>query len=195
MGFFSGITGKASRTAANIQNAKLQQALDLQQGNRSALEGLFGGAVQRGDASSGALNALLGLAGPQAQQSAFGQFKEAPGTEFVRQQGLQGIDRSAASRGQLFSGKTLADASQFNAGLAQQGFGNYINQLLALSQQGGADRGNFANALTGNTNAQSNLLGQQGNALAQGRIGQANAQTGLLNFGGGLAGRAAGFFS
>lgn len=47
-------------------------------------------------------------------------FEEDPGYQFRRQQGMEGIQNSAASRGNLGSGATLKALAQFNSGLASQ---------------------------------------------------------------------------
>ena len=63
-------------------------------------------------------------------------FQEDPGYQFRQQQGLQGLDRSAASRGGLYSGGHSADLLNYSQGLASQEYGNFYNRLMGLSNQG-----------------------------------------------------------
>jgi len=192
MGFFSNLFGGADTKAANARYKGFGRGIDVQNQNRAEFRDLYNPSIQAGQTANNSLLSLLGQNGSQAAYDAFGQFKEAPGTEFVRQAGQRGIDNSAAARGTLFSGKTLADSARFNAGLADQGFNNYLAQLSGLSRQGLSAQGGLANGLTGTGNALANLYGQQGNALATGIIGKANRQTNLLQGGLNFLGRAAG---
>lgn len=63
-------------------------------------------------------------------------FQADPGYQFRQQQGLQGLDRSAASRGGLYSGGHSADLLNYSQGLASQEYGNFYNRLMGLSNQG-----------------------------------------------------------
>ncbi len=79
-------------------------------------------------------------------------------------QGMQGLDRSAASRGNLFSGGHNADVQSFGQGMASQEYGDQWNRLAGLAGVGQTT----ANSL-GSLGA--NMAGNIGNAL--GNIGQA----------------------
>ena len=66
----------------------------------------------------------------------FSSFKESPDYQFSLDQGLQGLDRSAAARGSLYSGGHSADLLKFGEGLASQNYGNFYNRLAGLSGTG-----------------------------------------------------------
>jgi hypothetical protein len=123
-------------------------------------------------------------------------FKETEAYQFQRDQGIEAIDRSAASRGMLFSGQTQKDLSRFNQGLASQEYGTYLNRLAGLAEagQGAAARqagytmqtGNsMNNALAGQLGYTNQALGGIGNAKATGQINAGNAyasgQIGVAN--------------
>jgi hypothetical protein len=66
----------------------------------------------------------------------FSSFKQSPDYQFAFDQGLQGLDRSAASRGSLYSGGQSADLMKFGQGLASQNYNQYYNRLAGLSGAG-----------------------------------------------------------
>lgn len=121
-------------------------------------------------------NALGRLQDPNA-------FQSDPGYNFIRSEGMRGIERSAAARGGAFSGNALRALSQFNNGLASQDFGNWWNRQAGLAGVGQAATTNLgqfgANASTNIGNA---MMGA-GEARASGVMGQANSITGGINSG------------
>jgi len=63
------------------------------------------------------------FAGPTREE-----FENSPGYQFARDQGLQGVQRSAAARGTLLTGGTLKDLAQYGVGLADQTYGDAFNR-------------------------------------------------------------------
>lgn len=148
--------------AATAENARQydqsrQDNMPWLQAGQSALERL--GAASNGDFSS---------------------FKQSPGYQWNVDQQMQGLDRSAAARGGLYSGGADADRMRFANGLASQEYGNWWNQqagLAGLGQTTASNLGslgqNYANAnanlLTGAAGARASAYGQKAyanNALA-----------------------------
>lgn len=108
-----------------------------------------------------------------------------PIVSFLRDEGFEQIQESAAAGGRLGAGGTLKDLTRFNLDLsstvAPQLQNQRFNQLfnvLGLGSNAAAGQGTAA--LQTGTNV-SNLLGQAGTAQAQGIINQQNALTGGLN--------------
>lgn len=66
----------------------------------------------------------------------FSSFKQSPDYQFSFDQGLQGLDRSAAARGSLYSGGHSADLMKFGEGLASQNYNQYYNRLASMAGQG-----------------------------------------------------------
>lgn len=144
----------------------------------------------------------------QAGQGALGQlqklnagdfsgFIDSPDYQFALQQGTQALDRSAASRGNLFSGGQQADLMKFGQGLATQNYGNYYNRLASmagvgqtaatnLGQFGQSAASNIGNAHMANGQARASTYGAYGQGLA-GLAGAANYgyQQNRANNGGG----------
>lgn len=58
-------------------------------------------------------------------------FKESPGYQFRKQQGMDGIQSSAAASGGLLSGATLKALNNHNSNLASQEYNNAFNQYQA----------------------------------------------------------------
>lgn len=121
------------------------------------------------------------------QQSLLAQVN--PLVDFMRQQGFEDIQESAAARGRLGAGGTLRDLTEFNTNLAatvvpqlqQQRFNQLFN-LLGLGANAAAGQGTAGLQTATNIG---NLMGNIGQAQAQGAIGQANAFGGMI---GGLSG-------
>ncbi len=79
-----------------------------------------------------------------------------PGYEFQRAQGEQGLNRSLGAQGNLFSGRALQAASEYNNNYANNAFNDYYKRW--------ADT----------TNAQNNIYGSSANTQAAGGIARAN---------------------
>lgn len=152
------------------------------------------------------LNQLAGLMAPGKQLArSFGSadFRADPGYQFRLQEGMRGVENSAAARGGLLSGnalKALANYSQQSASNeymnAYNRFNNdqsnLYNRLAGLANTG-QTTANSLGALGSNT-AQSvgqNLM-TAGQARASGYAGQANAVNGMINNGMQLVGMVTG---
>jgi hypothetical protein len=108
-------------------------------------------------------------------------FQATPGYQFQLDQGLNAIDNSAASRGNLFSGASMKAAQTYGQGLANQEYGNFLNRLTGLAGSGQAAAGNAANAGANYAAGAGNALANIGNAQAAGAIGGANAINSGIN--------------
>jgi hypothetical protein len=129
----------------------------------------------------------------QPSQSQQQQLEEInPIVSFLRDEGFEDIQESAAAGGRLGAGGTLRDLTQFNSDLTStvipQLQNQKFNQLFNVLGLG-------ANAATGQGTAGlqtasniGNLLGAQGAAQASGAFGRANAITGAINNVAGAAG-------
>ena len=91
------------------------------------------------DPAPGALgiqSALSGASGLGAQKRAFRSFRDDPGTQFLREQGLRLIDTGAAATGGLGGGERLRELTKFSQGLALQDLSNRFNRLGAVTGTG-----------------------------------------------------------
>lgn len=114
----------------------------------------------------------------------FSAFQESPDYQFALSQGIEGINRAAASRGALNAGGTDVDLLRFGQGLASQNYGNYYSRLSDLARLGQSSAQAAGNQAV---NTQSTIGGAQAGA----DINQANAYS---NFASGLAGLGGQFY-
>lgn len=133
-----------------------------------------------------------------------------PGYQFLQQQGLQGVDRSAAAQGLLGSGAAIQGAENFSTGLAEQTYNTQLGALASaagLGQQTATEQASLsaglgtglANAALGTGSNVASLYGSQAAGLAQVGAGQAaasgTAASGAASGLGSLAGGVLSLFS
>lgn len=81
---------------------------------------------------------LTGMSGDFATADPMEMIKNTPGYQFALNEGVKGLDQSAAARGQLFSGSHDKAVIDYASGLAQQTYNNSVQQAmqaLQLTQQ------------------------------------------------------------
>jgi hypothetical protein len=183
----------SSRRAANTQRDAARESNDQQwrmyQQNRSDMEP-WRAAGQRG------LNELMmgmGVGDPGrpgggdlVRRFGAGDFQQDPGYQFRMQEGMDQLENSAAARGGLLSGNTLAALTRYNQGFASNEYQNAYNRFT--NDQ--STRRNSLVSLAGIGRTANNQIGQwgqdmaarmgentvdAGNAAAAGQIGQGNA--------------------
>lgn len=181
MGFvkdvFNGITGKtgakAAEKAGQLQSDSSKYAADIAQ---KQFEQTRQDQMPWLDAGKKALGGL--------DQMLYGdpsEFVNDPSYQFRKQQGMDGIESSAAAGGGLLSGAALKSLNGYNSSLASQEYSNAFNRLSGVAGTGQ----NTANAIGqfGANNAlnQGNALIGAANAQANGLVGAANARTAGIN--------------
>lgn len=198
--FWDMLTGKSAADAANRAAAdtyqKQQTAGSNYAGTMSDLATSYDPYRAGGGAAQNQVYALLGLNGSNAQDAAFGQFRNDPGYQFQLSQGLGAIEQSAANRGNLNSGRTLKALQEYGTGMADQSYGSYLNRLLGLGAQGlGATQaavGTAAQGAGGQLQAGLASAPTLGQGMIAGAQSQQNALGNLLGAGSYLAGSALG---
>ena len=181
------MNSRASRSAANTQrdaaNRADERIMSMYNQTRSDLAPY----MSMGTAALGQLGNLWGLnptggggggPNPAAAMQALTQF---PGYQFGMNQGIQALDRSAASRGTVLSGGQRKDITQFGNDYALSAawapYMAQLNQFAGMGQNAAASAGGFG-ANAANQSAQQQL--NAGQAVASGQVGQANAWSGAL---------------
>lgn len=100
-----------------------------------------------------------------------------PGYQFRRDEGQQGLERSASARGRLFSGATGKALTRYNQDYASGEWGNLFNQFGRLSGQG-TDAANTVVNVAGQYGQNAGqAIGNAGDARASGYLRAANAQS------------------
>ena len=117
---------------------------------------------------------------PSSGQTPAQIMQQAPEYQFVEQQGIQGLDNSAAASGGLLSGGNIQNILNYSQGLASQQYQNIVNNLSSV-----ASLGESAGAMTGNSGTYAamgagNAETAAGNAAAAGTIGASNAYSSSL---------------
>jgi hypothetical protein len=206
-----GIFGGGAASGASKEYVRaLQQAQKSLLGTEKQGLAQFAPYLGAGNQASGLLSEMLstpgqGLLTPWTQQFTAPTAAEAaatPGYQFQLQQGENALQNSAAARGGLLSGGTLADLNNYAQGIASTNYQNTFNNALTqyqnsyqtflnnqnntyqrLAQQQGVGLGaatGGANLIAGIGGDVASLYGQQGAAKAQGTIGAANAYGSII---------------
>ena len=109
------------------------------------------------------------------QTQALADFQTTPGYQFRMDEGVKGLDRSAASRGLLRSGAQQKAITNFGQGIASEEYGNYFGNLMSLAGMGG-QVASSANSTSGQlVNGAGNMMTQGGIARGSGYAAGANA--------------------
>ena len=185
------IVAGAAIYSANKQSGAANKAANAQQ---NAANQASAASEQNYQRTADNLNPYIGAGSSALSQMRalnsgdFSSFKESPDYQFRFDQELQGLDRSAAARGSLFSGGHSADLISFGQGMASQGYNDFYNRLAGLAQGGQNAASNLGSVGTGNAAAIGANLTNAGNAAANGYINSANAQSNMYGQLAGLAG-------
>lgn len=105
----------------------------------------------------------------------YGGYEVSPMARYLMQEGVDSIEGSAASRGELFSGATLKALEDNRRELISADTTDYFNRLLGLSGMGMAAAGGQAGAGADYAAMGSDTLGQMGRATASGAYASADA--------------------
>lgn len=98
--------------------------------------------------AAGMYSDALGLNGAGGNARAVGAFQVGPGYQFAMNQGLDSLDRRAASRGMLASGNNSIDTINYSQGLANQEYGGWLDRLNGQQQFGAGVAGQMGGIAT-----------------------------------------------
>lgn len=170
------VQAKASTDAAQLQAKTADKTLALQKEIFDIQRGDFAPWREVGVPALGKINALAGMAGPEARQNAMADFRTDPGYEFAFGEGQRALERSAAARGRLLSGRTGKELVRYGTGMADQGYDRFYNRLAELAGVGQRASEGASNAASGYGANAGNTMMTGGNALAQGVLGAGSAR-------------------
>ena len=117
---------------------RLNQGGKVIRNTSNAALGEFAPYTAGGAAAAGTYSDALGLGGAEGNARAVGAFRTSPGYDFMVDEGLNALDRRAASRGMLASGNNQIDTMRYMGGVADQEYGSWLDRLDA-EQKFGAD--------------------------------------------------------
>ncbi|MEM8647199.1 MAG: hypothetical protein AAGF86_12750 [Pseudomonadota bacterium] len=122
---------------------------------------------------------FLGVNGPERQAMAYQTYLESPEISFLQEEGANAVERSAAARGGLFSGRTAVDLQERGQRTAQTGMQNFLTRLAGAGNTGVGVSTNLANLASGRGTALSGIERDRGAASVAGVLGQQNEAVGL----------------
>lgn len=108
---------------------------------------------------------------------------KSPGFQFRKSEGEKALNNAQIARGNLLSGRGIKEALRFNQDFASNEFGNFINRIFGLSEQGRGAASASAGVSTGSGNAIASLLANQGNTEANAILNASNATRGGISSG------------
>lgn len=164
-------TGAAAQTqASQDQIAEARRQFD-------AVQAILKPYSDVGTASIGAQGAMMGLAGPEAEQAAITAIEQGPTFQGMVQQGENAILQNAAATGGLRGGNTQGALAQFRPSLLNQYLQQRFGNLQALTGTGQASAAGTAAASQATGGQVISALGDIGTAAANRAtaVGQANA--------------------
>lgn len=109
----------------------------------------------------------LGVNGQSGSDAARSAFQSSPGYGYQMNQGLDALDRRAASRGMLASGNNSLDTLNYSQGLANQDWSNWLNNLSKGQTTGLMGIQGQSQALGNQANTDYRYGGDQGSIWAQ----------------------------
>lgn len=162
----------------------------------------YGNFTNKAASGSTMLDNALGLNGADGTAAATSAFTAAPGYQYTVDQTNKALGRVNSSLGSYQSGDTIADISANTAGLASQGYNDWLDRLTDYKNYELAGIGGQAGALGDLASLSTGTAGQKVGILdtvTSGLLGANNQQAegesankaGLSN----LAGKAAGFLT
>jgi hypothetical protein len=160
----------AAKKAAGTQAESAQLGIDEQRRQFDLTQKLLGPYAQAGEGALSAQQALIGLAGPEAQAEAIRNIEMSPQFTSMVAQGENAMLQNASATGGLRGGNTQAALAQFRpnllSGLIQQQYQN-LGGLTTTGANAAAGVGSAGMQTGANV---SNLLQQQGAATAGGQL-------------------------
>lgn len=168
-----GITAaNAAESAAEQQSEAARNALALQREMFEYQKNLLAPYQKYGTAALERLSGALGLEGAAKSQQ---MLEMDPGYGFRLGEGLKALERMQAARGNMLSGGAMKAGQRYAQDYASGEYSNAYNRLAniaGLGQTAGTQLGGAAQQF-GQTAG--NVMGQEANALAAGRIGRGSA--------------------
>lgn len=169
----------AAANAAGAQSSAALAGIAQQNKQFEAIQALLAPYTSAGSWAVKGQRELIGLDGGAAQQSAINALQGSPEFAALTQQGENGILANASATGGLRGGNVQAALGQFRPQLLAQLIDQQYSRLGGLTSIGQNAAAGVGNAGLSTGNNISNLLQQQGAALAGGALGQGRAQAGL----------------
>lgn len=165
---------RGAEQASQTQAASADKGIEEQRRQFDALVQLMSPYVQAGTGALSQQQALIGLQGAEAQQQAMQGFEQSPLFQSLTQQGENAILQSASATGGLRGGNVQAALAQFRPQMLNQLIEQQYGRLGGLTTVGQASAAGQASSGMQSASNISNLLANQGAALAGGQLAAGN---------------------
>lgn len=165
---------RGAEQAAQTQAASADKGIEEQRRQFDALVQLMSPYVQAGTGALSQQQALIGLQGAEAQQQAMQGFEQSPLFQSLTQQGENAILQSASATGGLRGGNVQAALAQFRPQMLNQLIEQQYGRLGGLTTIGQASAAEQASSGMQSASNISNLLANQGAAVAGGQLARGN---------------------
>ena len=199
LGLVKDVTGaeagaKAASQAAGIQAGAAREGIEEQRRQFDVTQTNLTPFREAGVSALEQQQALLGLSGQEAQQTAFSGLQESPGQQFLRKRTQRNLVRNASAIGGLGGGNVRSALVEQGAGFAAQDLQNQFGRLGQLAGQGQAATTNLGQFGAQSATNIANLQQAGGAARASGILGGQQARSQATGQVLQLAGQAAGAF-
>jgi hypothetical protein len=171
------LEANAAEKAAETQSQAAANALALQREMFEYQKSLLEPYRTAGTKALERLSGAMGLGGPGSQQQ---MLEMDPGYGFRLGEGLKALERMQASRGNFLSGGALKAGQRFAQDTASQEYDRAFGRLSDIAGIGRSTSTQMGNAASGFGTSAGNIMGQEANALAAGRLGRTSAYTGAI---------------
>ena len=171
------LEANAAEKAAETQSQAAANALALQREMFEYQKSLLDPYREAGKKALDRLSSAMGLGGPGSQQQ---MLEMDPGYGFRLGEGLKALERMQASRGNFLSGGALKAGQRFAQDTASQEYDRAFGRLSDIAGIGRSTSTQMGNAASGFGTSAGNIMGQEANALAAGRLGRTSAYTGAI---------------
>lgn len=171
----------AAGEAAGIQAGASQAGIAEQRRQFDALQALLKPYVEAGTPALSAQQELLGLKGAEAQGKAISGLESSPLFQGLVQQGEEAILSKASATGGLRGGNVQGALAQFRPAMLSKLIEDQYTKLGGMTTLGQRSAAGVGAAGMESAGSISDLLAQQGAALAGGELGQAKAYGQILN--------------
>jgi hypothetical protein len=162
--------GDAAKQASREQSEAADRGIAEQQRQFDAIQELLKPFVTSGTGALSKQGDLAGLNGTEAQRAAVEAINSSPELQALMKSGETGILQNASATGGLRGGNTQGALAQFRPALLSAAINDQYGRLDGLTKVGlsaATQTGQFGQASTNNV---TNLLQQQGAALAGGQL-------------------------
>lgn len=166
---------KAAKSAAQTQAAASEAGIDEQRRQFDVVQSLLEPYVTGGTKAFEQQQALVGVQGPEAQRAAIDAIQQGPAFQSMVEQGENALLQRASATGGLRGGNIQAALAQFRPQILSQLIEQQYGNLGGLAQFGQSSAAGTGAAAQTTGTAVSNLLAQQGAAMAGGQLAAGRA--------------------